>query len=102
MFAASAPRSSCFCSFSQDIGDLQRFTGIALMAHCEHGPSVDKLTALEKVCTKLAPFIYQLPTDTDVYGFISVCKQIRLDNMHEMIAQLVRIYYVSCATGGIQ
>jgi hypothetical protein len=54
----------------KDVRDLQRFTSIALMTHCEDGPSLDKMTILEKMGTKLAPLIYELDAHANEHSFI--------------------------------
>ena len=74
---------------STDASQLQTFTNIALITQCEDASSVDRLTSLEAVATKLAPVIFQLPKNADMTKFVDQCNCIRKESLEDVSGQIV-------------
>ena len=68
------------CPLSLAVNQLQTFTNIALMTHCEDGSFVDRLTSLETVGSKLAPLIFDFEHDVTWREFIIRCNRIKIVN----------------------
>ena len=74
---------------STDASQLQTFTNIALITQCEDASSVDRLTSLEAVATKLAPVIFQLPKTAGMTEFMDQCYCIRKETLEDVSGQIV-------------
>ena len=72
-----------------DASQLQTFTNIAMMTQCEDASSVDRLTNLEAVATKLAPVIFHLPKEAGMTEFKDQCDRIRKDSLEDVCEQIV-------------
>ena len=83
---------TCPIYICTDVGQLQNFTNIALISHCEDGPTAALIKGLETVGTKLAPFIYHLKPTAGIIELIDCCKKFRmnLDDLEGVAELLVR------------
>ena len=75
-----------------DVGQLQTFTNIVLISHCEDGATADLIKDLETVGTKLAPLIYHLKPTAGISDIIHCFRQFRidLDDLQRISQLLVR------------
>ena len=80
---------SCLIYSTKDASQLQTFTNIALITQCEDASSVDRLTNLEAVATKLAPVIFHLPETAGMTEFMDQCNCIRKDSLEDVSEQIV-------------
>ena len=85
----------CYVSFTTlmfaDVVQLQTFTNMALISHCEDATTADSVKNLEALGTKMAPFIYHLRPTAGVNEFIDCCNSVRMDSLKDVPDLLVRI-----------